>query len=125
RWRKTAEQATDTGFDRGHWTTGDDHGRMTLADELGGPLTGATNEKPRLGKQPGFSSLHLQELILPNPTVRANAPAAMTFKAKAACDDEDDSLSHLGLCSDLYVSWRVPTILSASHHFQADVPLDN
>ena len=42
---------------------------MTLADELGGPLTGATNEKPRLGKQPGFSSLHLQELILPNPAV--------------------------------------------------------
>ena len=67
RWRKTVEHAIGTGFERGHWTTGDDHGRMTLADELGGPLTGATNEKPRLGKQPGFSSLHLQELILPNP----------------------------------------------------------
>jgi len=46
---------------------------MTLADELGGPLTGATNEKPRLGKQPGFSSLHLQELILPNPAVPERA----------------------------------------------------
>lgn len=46
---------------------------MTLADELGGPLIGATNEKPRLGKQPGFSSLHLQELILPNPAVLERA----------------------------------------------------
>jgi hypothetical protein len=46
---------------------------MTLADELGGPLTGATNEKPRLRKQPGFSSLHLQELILPNPAVPERA----------------------------------------------------
>src|ERR1019366_8614937 len=25
------------------------------------------DENPRLGKRPGFSSLHLQELILPNP----------------------------------------------------------
>ena len=38
-----------------------------------------------------------------------NAPAAMTFKAKAACGDEDGSLSILGLCSDFYVSKRVPT----------------
>ena len=28
---KTVEQATGTGFEREHWTTGDDHGRMTLA----------------------------------------------------------------------------------------------
>src|SRR5208337_2313148 len=38
-----------------------------------------------------------------------NAPAAMTFKAKTACGDEDGSLSILGLCSDFYVSKRVPT----------------
>ena len=41
--------------------------------ELGGPLIGATNEKPRLRKQQGFSSLHLQELILPNPAVLERA----------------------------------------------------
>jgi hypothetical protein len=41
-----------------------------------------------------------------------NAPAAMTFKAKAACGDEDGSLSILGLCSDFYVSKPVPTALS-------------
>jgi hypothetical protein len=33
----------------------------------------------------------------------------MTFKAQAACGDEDGSLSILGLCSDFYVSKRVPT----------------
>jgi hypothetical protein len=35
----------------------------------------------------------------------------MTFKAQAACGDEDGSLSILGLCSDFYVSKRVPTLL--------------
>ena len=39
-----------------------------------------------------------------------NAPVAMTFKAKAACGDEDDWFSILGRCSDFYVSKRVPTI---------------
>ena len=38
-----------------------------------------------------------------------NAPAVMIFKAKAACGDEDGSLSYSGLCSDFYVSKRVPT----------------
>ena len=86
---------------------------MTLADELGGPLTGATNEKPRLGKQPGFSSIHLRKLILPNPAPSERAcgddtqspepPPAMMLQAKAACGDDDDSPSHTGLCSDFYV----------------------
>jgi hypothetical protein len=33
----------------------------------------------------------------------------MILKAKAACGDEDGSLSILGLCSDFYVSKPVPT----------------
>src|SRR5271157_1320192 len=41
-----------------------------------------------------------------------NAPAAMILKAKAACGDEDGSLSILGLCSDFYVSKPVPTGLA-------------
>ena len=87
---------------------------MTLADELGGPLTGATNEKPRLRKQPGFSSVHLRELILPNPVPSQRAcgddiqsqkpPPAMMLQAKAACGDDDDaSPPNIGLCSDFYV----------------------
>jgi hypothetical protein len=47
-------------------------------------LTGATNEKPRLRKQPGFSSLHLQELILPNPTI-----------PKRACGDDTQTQNRL------------------------------
>jgi hypothetical protein len=43
-----------------------------------------------------------------------NAPAAMILKAKTTCGDEDDSLSNLGLCSDLYVSDRVPTETTTS-----------
>jgi hypothetical protein len=83
---------------------------MTLADELGGPLTGATNEKPRLGKQPGFSSLPLQELILPNPATSQRAGGddtqsqkpspAMMLQAEAACGDDGASPSNTGLCSD-------------------------
>ena len=38
-----------------------------------------------------------------------DAPAAMILKPRTACGDDDGSLSSLGLCSDLYVSWRVPT----------------
>ncbi len=57
-----------------------------------------THEKPRLRKQPGFSSLHLQKLILPNTVV-----------LERACGDEDGSLSILGLCSDFYVSKRLTT----------------
>ena len=51
------------------WTNGADHGRMTLANELGGPLIRTTYESPRLRIQPGFSSLHLHELILLNCAV--------------------------------------------------------
>jgi hypothetical protein len=40
----------------------------------------------------------------------SNAPAAMMLKSKAACGDDDDSLSHTGLCSDFYVFKWVPTI---------------
>ena len=100
---------------------------MTLADELGGPLIGATNEKPRLGKQPGFSSLHLQGLILPNPaasqracgddTQSQKAPPAMMLKAKPAFGDDDDSPSHTGLCSDFYVfKWVLTKPQSAGDH---------
>jgi hypothetical protein len=55
-----------------------------------------------LGKQPGFSSLHLQELILPNPAV-----------LERACGDDDDSPSNTGLCSDFYVLKWVPTVVDA------------
>jgi len=34
---------------------------------------GATNEKPRLRKQPGFSSVSLREIILPNSTFPESA----------------------------------------------------
>jgi hypothetical protein len=33
----------------------------------------------------------------------------MMLKAKAACGDDDDSLSRTGLCSDFYVFKWVPT----------------
>jgi putative restriction endonuclease len=33
----------------------------------------------------------------------------MIFKAKIACGDEDDLFSDRGMCSDFYVSKRVPT----------------
>jgi hypothetical protein len=62
-------------------------------------LIGATNEKPRLRKQPGFSSLHLLELILANQGL-LKAPTAMIVKLKTACGDDDGSFSILGLCSD-------------------------
>jgi hypothetical protein len=64
---------------------------MTLADELGGPLIGATNKKPRLRKQPGFSSLSLREIILPNRMFPNTAPAAMISKAETASGDDDAS----------------------------------
>ena len=63
------EQGAGTGLERKRWTTGADHGRMTLANELGGPADRATNEKPRLRKQPGFPFVCLREFILPNPEV--------------------------------------------------------
>jgi hypothetical protein len=34
----------------------------------------------------------------------------MMLKAKAACGDDDDSLSRTGLCSDFYVFKWVPTV---------------
>ena len=70
--------------------------KRTFTSKLSNML--GTHEKPRLRKQPGFSSLHLQKLILPNTVV-----------LERACGDEDGSLSILGLCSDFYVSKRVPT----------------
>jgi hypothetical protein len=56
-------------------------------------LIGATNEKPRLRKQPGFSSdtsgsSSYQTWLFPN------APAAMMLKAKAASGDDTDPLSY-------------------------------
>jgi len=59
---------------------------------LEGPLIGATNEKPRLREQQGFSSLHLRELILPN-LARLEAACGDDIQAKAACRDDNDSLS--------------------------------
>src|SRR5271157_5194427 len=54
---------------------------------------------------PPYISRHSSYQIPLSP----NAPAAMILKPKTACGDEDGSLSSLGRCSDLYVSWRVPT----------------
>jgi hypothetical protein len=76
---------------------------MTLANKLGGPLIGATNEKPRLRKQPGFSSVRLRELILPNPAAleRACGDDIQSQKPPAAMMM---TRSPTGLCSDFYVS---------------------
>jgi hypothetical protein len=55
-------------------------------------LIGATNEKPRLREQPGFSSIRLRELILPN-LARLERACGDDIQAKAACSDHNDSLS--------------------------------
>jgi len=47
-------------------------------------LIGATNEKPRLRKQPGFSFVRLREFILPNSAV-----------PERACGDDIQSHSRL------------------------------
>ena len=67
---------------------------MTLADELGGPLIGATNEKPRLGKQPGFSSYISRDSSYQIPLL-PNAPVAMILKAKTASGDDAQSQARL------------------------------
>jgi hypothetical protein len=96
------EQGVGTGFERKRWTTGADHGRMTLANELGGPADRATNEKPRLRKQPGFPFVRLREFILPNLKVpeRACGDDIQIQKPPTAM-----MLMHspTGLCSDFYV----------------------
>jgi hypothetical protein len=40
----------------------------------------------------------------------SNAPSAMIAKAKTAFGDDDDALSHTGLCLDFYVFKWVPTV---------------
>ena len=62
-----------------------------------------THEKPRLQEQPGFSSVRLRELILPNPVVRKPGGGDDIQKTKTAYGDDADSLS-TGLCSYFYVS---------------------
>ena len=61
---------------------------------FGGPglLIGATNEKPRLRQQPGFSSAYLRGIILSNLAF-PNPPAAMILKSKAAYGDDVDPIS--------------------------------
>ena len=54
RWRKTVEQAAGTGLEREHWTTGADHGRMTLANELGGPPIGPPIRNPGCANNRGL-----------------------------------------------------------------------
>ena len=54
---------------------------------------------------PPYISRNSSYQILPFP----NAPAAMTFRAKATCGDEDGSISSLGLRSDFYVLKYVRT----------------
>ena len=39
----------------------------------------------------------------PISVLARNPPSAMMLQAKAAFGDDDDSLSHTGLCSDFYV----------------------
>jgi hypothetical protein len=65
-------------------------------------LIGATNEKPRLREQPGFSSSSLRELILPDHApleracgddIQAQPASGDDIQAKAACGDDDTSLS--------------------------------
>jgi len=50
-------------------------------------LIGATNEKPRLRQQPGFSCVRLRNSSY-QILWRLNAPAAMIFKANTACGDD-------------------------------------
>jgi len=47
-----------------------------------------------------------------------NPPSAMMLQAKAAFGDDDDSLSHTGLCSDFYVfEW----VLTGDHEVITEV----
>ena len=67
-----------------------------------GLLIGATNEKPRLRKQPGFSCDTSGDAILSNLGLFLTAPAAMIFQTNTACgDDADWYLDRL--CSNFYV----------------------
>jgi hypothetical protein len=63
-------------------------------------------------KNPGWANNRGSPPISRNSSYQiplsANAPAAMIVKPKTACGDEDVSLSILDLCSDFYVSTRVP-----------------
>jgi hypothetical protein len=45
----------------------------------------------------------------------------MMLKAKAACGDDDDSLSRTGLCSDFYVFKWVPTLAESIGEYGADL----
>lgn len=72
-----------------------------MAFANGAPLIGATNEKPRLVEQPGFSSVYLRDLILSNRDI-----------SEIACGDEIQPIppsammlihSQTGLCSHSYV----------------------
>ena len=47
----------------------------------------------------------------PISVLARNPPSAMMLQAKAAFGDDDDSLSHTGLCSDFYVFEWVLTYL--------------
>jgi hypothetical protein len=62
--------------------------------ELGGPGIGATNEKPRLLEQPGFSSVRLRELMLPNPAAPERIGGDDT-QYKTASGDEAQSQGRL------------------------------
>ena len=75
-------------------------------------MIGATNEKPRLREQPGFSSSRLRELILPNhaPLERA---CGDDIQAQTASGDDDVSRSQTGICSDFYV-WPIHFTLVAT-----------
>ena len=72
----------------------------------------ATNEKGRLRKQAGFSSVRLRELIRPNPTALERA-CGDDILAKTAYGDADDPLSNIGFCPDFCASRRV---LTSSRH---------
>jgi hypothetical protein len=64
-----------------------------MAFANGAPLIGATNEKPRLVEQPGFSSVYLRDLILPNRDISEIA-CGDEIQPNTAFGDDADSLSN-------------------------------
>lgn len=71
-----------------------------MAFANGAPWIGATNEKPRLVEQPGFSSVHLRDLILPNRDI-----------SEIACGDEIQPNTAFGDDADLLSNRLVFTFL--------------
>jgi hypothetical protein len=87
------EQGVGTGFERKRWTTGADHGRMTLANDLEVRRIGPPMKNPGWANNRG-SPLHASGNSSYQILRFPNAPAAMIFKSKTAYGDDADALSY-------------------------------